>query len=238
MIVEEAGNAYMTFITSDDNGNDENVLPEEAIKFSKPLLLSDGSKEHPAIESADAADADRSVGIYFNTSPANGQLVISAGNEDQFIFSNGFLKPASNAAAINLGGSSKLFVDGFFSGEVTMGTLDIGGTDVTATAAELNLMDGGTSPTTDITLNAADGVVINDNGVMLQAEVSDFVNFVSANIVDGNIGTSDLADNAVTNAKLAGITRGSIIYGDGSGNPAYLALGTVGQVLKSDGNEK
>ena len=147
------------------------------------------------------------------------------------------MKPASNAAAINLGGSSKLFVDGYFSGEVTMGTLDIGGTDVTATAAELNLMDGGTSPTTDITLNAADGVVINDNGVMLQAEVSDFVNFVSANIVDGNIGTSDLADNAVTNAKLAGITRGSIIYGDASGDPAYLALGSNGQVLKSDGTD-
>ena len=33
------------------------------------------------------------------------------------------------------------------AGEVQMTTLDIGGTNVAATAAELNIMDGGTSAT-------------------------------------------------------------------------------------------
>jgi hypothetical protein len=134
-----------------------------------------------------------------------------------------------------------VFDDGFFSGEVTVGTLDIDGTDVTATAAELNIMDDATTQAT-VTLAAGDGVVIQDddaaaNSQMKQALVSDFATYVSSNITDGEIVEADLADNAVTNAKLAGITRGSIIYGDASGNPAYLGVGTVGQVLKSDGTD-
>ena len=44
-------------------------------------------------------------------------------------------------------------------------------------------------------------------------------------------------DDSVSLAKMAGITRGSIIYGNSSGDPAYLALGSNGQVLKSDGTD-
>ena len=46
-----------------------------------------------------------------------------------------------------------------------------------------------------------------------------------------------LADDSVTLDKMAGLARGKIIYGDASGNPAALALGTSGQVLKSDGTD-
>ena len=46
-----------------------------------------------------------------------------------------------------------------------------------------------------------------------------------------------LADDSVTLDKMAGLARGKIIYGDASGNPAALALGTNGQVLKSDGTD-
>ena len=53
LIVEEAGNAYMTFITSDDNGNDENVLPEEAIKFSKHNFVELVKKYVVALELSD-----------------------------------------------------------------------------------------------------------------------------------------------------------------------------------------
>ena len=49
--------------------------------------------------------------------------------------------------------------------------------------------------------------------------------------------TLDIADNAVGIAQLAGIARGKIIYGDASGNPALLALGADGEVLKSDGTD-
>ena len=36
---------------------------------------------------------------------------------------------------------------------------------------------------------------------------------------------------------MAGIARGKIIVGDASGDPSYLALGSNGQVLKSDGTD-
>ena len=51
------------------------------------------------------------------------------------------------------------------------------------------------------------------------------------------VATDMIADDQVTLGKMAGITRGSIIYGDASGAPAYLAKGTNGQVLKSDGTD-
>ena len=46
-----------------------------------------------------------------------------------------------------------------------------------------------------------------------------------------------LKDNGVTLAKLAGITRGSIIIGDSSGDPSLLAKGTAAQFLQSDGTD-
>ena len=59
----------------------------------------------------------------------------------------------------------------------------------------------------------------------------------SEHYVDGSIDEAHIADNQVTLAKMAGIARGKIIYGDSSGNPAVLAPGTSGQVLESDGTD-
>ena len=46
-----------------------------------------------------------------------------------------------------------------------------------------------------------------------------------------------LTDNGVTLAKMAGLARGKIIYGDASGDPAALTVGTDGQTLVSDGTD-
>ena len=51
------------------------------------------------------------------------------------------------------------------------------------------------------------------------------------------IATAYIADNAVTLAKMAGLARGKIIYGDASGDPAALAVGTAGYVLQTDGTD-
>ena len=56
-------------------------------------------------------------------------------------------------------------------------------------------------------------------------------------ITDSNVTTAKIADDAVTLAKMAGLARGKIIVGDSSGNPSALALGSNGQVLKSDGTD-
>jgi hypothetical protein len=55
--------------------------------------------------------------------------------------------------------------------------------------------------------------------------------------VDGSIDTVHIADNQITLAKMAGIARGKIIYGDASGDPAVLTAGSNTQVLTSDGTD-
>jgi len=57
--------------------------------------------------------------------------------------------------------------------------LAINGTAVTATAAELNLIDGGTSVGSSITLADADGFIVNDNGTMKTIPASDVKTYAS-----------------------------------------------------------
>ena len=59
----------------------------------------------------------------------------------------------------------------------------------------------------------------------------------SVHYVDGSIDTIHIADNQVTLGKMAGITRGSILIGDASGDPAALAIGSNTYVLTSDGTD-
>jgi hypothetical protein len=59
----------------------------------------------------------------------------------------------------------------------------------------------------------------------------------SEHYADGSIDTAHIADDQVTLAKMAGIARGKIIYGDASGNPAVLTVGSNGQTLISDGTD-
>jgi len=56
-----------------------------------------------------------------------------------------------------------------------------------------------------------------------------------ASVADGTITSAKLADNAVTLAKMAGGTDGNLIGMDASGDPAYIATGSDGQVLTSGG---
>jgi len=65
------------------------------------------------------------------------------------------------------------------AGEISVTTLDIGGTNVTATAAELNLLDGGTSVGSTITLADADGFVVNDGGTMKTIPATDVKTYAS-----------------------------------------------------------
>ena len=65
------------------------------------------------------------------------------------------------------------------AGEVSVTTLDIGGTNVTSTAAELNIIDGNTSATST-TLADADRLVTNDNGTMVQVALTDVKTYLSS----------------------------------------------------------
>jgi hypothetical protein len=78
------------------------------------------------------------------------------------------------------------------AGEISVTTLDIGGTNVTSTAAELNILDGVTSTATELnimdgntsasstTVVDADRVVFNDNGTMKQVAMTDISAYTDA----------------------------------------------------------
>ena len=79
--------------------------------------------------------------------------------------------------------------------------------------------------TADIAADAVTGAKIADDAID------------SEHYTDGSIDTAHIGDNQVTLAKMAGLARGKIIYGDASGDPAALAVGTANYVLKSDGTD-
>jgi len=55
--------------------------------------------------------------------------------------------------------------------------------------------------------------------------------------VDGSIDTEHISDDAVTLDKMAGLSRGNIIYGNASNNPTALTPGSADYVLTSDGTD-
>ena len=92
-----------------------------------------------------------------------------------------------------------------------------------------------TIATGNVADNAIDGTKIAQNSILTRH--IDDAQITTGHIIDANVTTAKIADDAVTLAKMDGLARGKVIVGDASGNPAALALGTSGYVLKSDGTD-
>jgi hypothetical protein len=93
--------------------------------------------------------------------------------------------------SIPTGSKKIIFADGAGSGAAVTDVTDaldissprIGGTALTSTAAELNIVDGNTSATST-TVADADRVVLNDDGTMVQAAVTDLSTYFNQNLVE------------------------------------------------------
>ena len=83
--------------------------------------------------------------------------------------------------------------------------------------------------------DAVDGDNIADDSITSEHYVDGSID--TAHIADDQITQAKIANNAVRLDELAGIARGKIIYGDSSGNPAVLTVGSANYVLKSDGTD-
>jgi hypothetical protein len=122
------------------------------------------------------------------------------------------------------------------AGEISVTTLDIGGTNVSSTAAELNILDGvnstaaelnildgvtataaeinfldGDTSATGTTLASADRVIVNDGGTMKQVALSDFETFFESEIdtfstIDINGGSIDGATVGANSASSGAFT--------------------------------
>ena len=85
-----------------------------------------------------------------------------------------------------------------------------------------------------------DEFLISDGGTEKRATMTMVANgsfaLVSGDATVAAGGALTIADNAVSLAKMAGLARGKIIYGDASGDPAALAAGDNGKLLVADAN--
>ena len=95
------------------------------------------------------------------------------------------------------------------AGEVSMTTLDIGGTNVSATAAEINLIDGDTARGTTA-VASGDGILINDAGTMRMTNVDTVSTyFASHNVGGGNIVTTGALNSGSITSGFGNIDIGS-----------------------------
>jgi len=130
------------------------------------------------------------------------------------------------------------------AGEISVTTLDIGGTNVTSTAAELNILDGvtataselnimdgvtattaelnlidGDTTATSTTLAAADRLIVNDAGTMKQVALSDFETFFESAL--------DTTSNITT---VGALNSGSITSGFGTIDTGSSTITTTGLI--------
>ena len=86
----------------------------------------------------------------------------------------------------------------------------------------------------DTTAGFLNGKLVAGTNISL-TEGTDGGNETLTAALTGTIATAQIADNAITLAKMASGTDGNIISYDASGNPVAVATGSAGQVLTSAG---
>jgi len=113
--------------------------------------------------------------MYFIDNKADQKLIIRQGTGT-----------IGNGRAVEVASLSKGFIYADGTGESNAKVVDLlngitfGNTKLTATATELNIIDGDTSATST-TIADADRVVLNDDGTMVQAAVTDVSTYMNAN---------------------------------------------------------
>jgi hypothetical protein len=132
----------------------------------------------------------------------------------------------ADTADINAGTIDNTAIGATTASTGNFSTLSIGGTAITSTATELNIVDGGTTATST-TLADADRVVVNDAGVMVQVALTDFETYFESAL--------DTLPNVTT---VGALNAGSITSGFGAidnGSSAITTLGTITYGSLSDG---
>ena len=161
---------------------------------------------------------------------------VSSSAVQQFRVQDGAIVPITDND-IDLGTSSLEFKDLFIDGTANVDAINLDGTLITSTAAEINILDGVTATATELniidgdttatstTVADADRVVLNDGGTMKQVAVTDlsayFDDEITAmpNLTSVGTLTSLTVDNIVINGTNIGHTSDTDALAiDSSGN--------------------
>lgn len=192
-----------------------------------------------------SGDGDTNTSITFSGSDV---ITFTNGGETQLTFNNGSILPATDND-IDLGSSSLEFKDLYIDGTAYVDAINYNGTaisataaelnimdGVTATAAELNIMDGVTATATELnildgdtsasstTVADADRVVFNDAGTMKQVAVTDLAAYFDDEIT----AMPNLVTTAATT--VGALNSGSITSGFGSIDNGSSTITTTGLI--------
>ena len=188
-----AGEQAGTWGTTTNNNLD---ILDRAINGVGAITLS-GTTHTLTTSDGTLSDGGFKVLVLGGSPSGTNTITISPNDQDKvYIVQNGtsqtatFTQGSGGNVSVPAGSKKIIFADGAGSGaavtDVTdaldVATLRLGGTAITSTAAELNLMDGGTSAGTTAVADG-DGIVTNDGGTMRQTTAATFSTYFNANLV-------------------------------------------------------
>jgi hypothetical protein len=201
-----AGEQAGTWGTTTNNNLD---ILDRAISGVAAITLSSTSKTLTTSDGT-LSEGGHKVLVFSGSPGGTCTVTISPNDQDKFyVVQNGtnqtltFTQGSGANVSVVAGSKKLIFADGAGSGaavtDVTdaldIASLRIGGTAVTSTAAELNILDGVTSTATELNLMdggssigttavaAGDGIVTNDGGTMRQTTAATFSTYFNANLV-------------------------------------------------------
>ena len=237
----------LTFDANSADGVITWMEDEDYFKFSDDILMNSDERIN---------FYDTAIYIY---SSADGQLDLVADTEIQIAATTIDIN-----GAVALNGAITGATDITLSGELDAATLDLSSS---ADIAGDLVLSGGADGALQFTNAGENSIKIPDNqasALIIEEADNAYITFVTTNgseaitvakattfsagiansgtIAAGTwngtaIASGYIADNGITLAKMAGLARGKIIYGDASGDPAALAVGSADYVLTSDGTD-
>ena len=211
------GTAHIDTLDVDENATIAGTLTVTgATALSGVLTFPDGSASAPSITNT----GDTNCGLFFSAADT---LAFSAAGTAQFTMADGAIAPVTDND-VDLGTSSLEFKDGYFDGTLHTDAINLNGTAITSTAAEINILDGVTATATELnimdgdtsatstTVADADRVVMNDNGTMVQVAVTDLAAYFDdeitamPNLTSVGTLTTLTVDNVIVNGTTIGHT--------------------------------
>jgi hypothetical protein len=163
-------------------------------------------------DTAPGSDDNKDRGIEFRYHDGSSARIGFMGWDDS---ASGFtlLSAATNNSEVFSGTAAPLVI-----GALTTSDITLGGSAVNATAAELNILDGGTSASS-ITVADADRLVLNDDGTMKQVAMTDFETYFESAL--------DTLSNVTT---VGALNAGSITSGFGAIDNGASNITTTGLI--------
>ena len=213
--------------TVDINGNVDisgTLTVAGAVDFGDAALSNVGAVQLDSI----SGDADTDTSITFSGSDV---ITVTTGGETQITFNNGSILPTSDND-VDLGSSSYEFKDLYIDGTAYVDAINFNGTAISATAAELNTLDGVTAVVGE--LNALDlgatavGTAIASKAVILDAN-KDYTGIRNLTLA----GDLTISGDDIT---MATNTSGHILVADGTNfNPVAVGdLSAISTVASDD----